>query len=293
MIIPSLFPLDMNTYNNDDPSSSNIRPTTEFLHLDSSSEATDNKPDRKTNTKHGSVSFSEDNTMQIAKDFPIKSIYNMNNVLIQDFDTKNSEFQNMPIKRNKFHDLIFQSDSNDPIRIRLKSIFNQAYPKEYQSCFIPFEQEKREDIIHDLAMNLSDSFPEITVPYINNFPKSLLDVDTQNQIHQKKQPFRKMLVVKESSRPPSEGVTNLISKNLLNNKPIKPRQNFTEEQRSILNSYLQAHSNNPYAGSKDVARLVEITGLQPRQIRTYFTNKRMRDAKCMNLVTAKRCRSLT
>ncbi|OHT11191.1 hypothetical protein TRFO_01118 [Tritrichomonas foetus] len=78
----------------------------------------------------------------------------------------------------------------------------------------------------------------------------------------------------------------------MKNKSTKQRQNFTEKQRTILNRYLQTHSNNPYAGSNEVSKLAELTGLQPRQIRTYFTNKRMRDAKCMNLATVKRSRGI-
>lgn len=56
----------------------------------------------------------------------------------------------------------------------------------------------------------------------------------------------------------------------------KPRTNFTEQQKSILNSYLQAHRNCPYANNCDVEKLSRETGLTAKQIRTYFTNQRMR-----------------
>ena len=66
------------------------------------------------------------------------------------------------------------------------------------------------------------------------------------------------------------------------------RQNFTDQQRKVLNSYLQNHSSNPYAPSVDIDHLAEKTGLSAKQVRTYFTNKRMRDAKMLNLVTSRR-----
>ena len=56
----------------------------------------------------------------------------------------------------------------------------------------------------------------------------------------------------------------------------KARTNFTEQQRSVLNSFLQV---NPYASSLDIEKLCELTGLSTRQIRTYFTNRRMRHSK--------------
>ena len=56
----------------------------------------------------------------------------------------------------------------------------------------------------------------------------------------------------------------------------KARTNFTERQRSVLNSYLDTH---PYASATDIENLRELTGLSARQIRTYFTNRRMRHSK--------------
>jgi hypothetical protein len=62
----------------------------------------------------------------------------------------------------------------------------------------------------------------------------------------------------------------------------KTRTNFTEQQRSILNGYLQVRQNNPYANASDISKLREVTGLTARQIRTYLTNRRMRYSKEMN-----------
>ncbi len=61
------------------------------------------------------------------------------------------------------------------------------------------------------------------------------------------------------------------------------RINFTERQRSILNGYLQTHQSNPYASSNEIDHLCDMTGLSPRQIRTYFTNRRMRNSKGLSL----------
>jgi hypothetical protein len=62
----------------------------------------------------------------------------------------------------------------------------------------------------------------------------------------------------------------------------KTRTNFTEQQRTILNGYLQVRQNNPYANASDISKLREVTGLTARQIRTYLTNRRMRYSKEIN-----------
>jgi hypothetical protein len=59
-------------------------------------------------------------------------------------------------------------------------------------------------------------------------------------------------------------------------KKRRGRVNFSEIQRSILNTYLQTHQNTPYPNTLEIAQLREVTGLSARQIRTYFTNRRMR-----------------
>jgi hypothetical protein len=62
----------------------------------------------------------------------------------------------------------------------------------------------------------------------------------------------------------------------------KTRTNFTEQQRNILNGYLQVRKNNPYANVSDIFKLREATGLTARQIRTYLTNRRVRCSKEIN-----------
>lgn len=292
MIIPSHTPSNMQIYSSDDQIIPyDIHPKMNFLNSNSSDKTTVHIFDTISNIKQSSISLIEQNKTSNNKIFPYTVQTECKNVLIEDFDFKNTENENIPIKRNKFHNLIFQKDSTEPIKIRTKPIMNKIYPNEFQPCFVTSENNQIQKITPDFPLNEINKLPKVATPNISLYSPSSIESDPQMSLRQKKQ-IQQIMMIKESFALPSDGINN---KNSLNKdfKPIKPRQNFTEEQRTILNSYLQAHSNNPYAGSKDVARLVEITGLQPRQIRTYFTNKRMRDAKCMNLVTAKRCRSIT
>lgn len=295
MIIPSHTPSNMRIYSNDDNAPScNMEPKTLFLNSDNSNEKAINIFNKNTGIKQSIIPLIRRDKEPNNENFSSTFQTDCKNVLIEDFDIKNTEIENNLIKRNKYHDLIFQRSSNKPIKIHMKTILNQIYPNEYQPCFITSDHNQVEIITPNISLNSIIKPPKVTTPNIKIYPQNIIDADSQILMQQKKQ-MQQILLVKENSAPTPELIININNKNTVNKdyKPIKPRQNFTEDQRSILNSYLQAHSNNPYAGSKDVARLVEITGLQPRQIRTYFTNKRMRDAKCMNLVTAKRCRSIT
>ena len=90
--------------------------------------------------------------------------------------------------------------------------------------------------------------------------------------------------------PSASSASDMLTESLKGypKKGLPKRQNFTDQQRKILNAYLQIHSHNPYACPTDIDHLKSKTGLSAKQIRTYFTNKRMRDPNLMNFSTTKK-----
>jgi hypothetical protein len=56
----------------------------------------------------------------------------------------------------------------------------------------------------------------------------------------------------------------------------KTRKNYTPKQANILTEWARANSDHPYPSTIVIERLAEETNLTSRQIRTFFTNFRMR-----------------
>lgn len=59
-------------------------------------------------------------------------------------------------------------------------------------------------------------------------------------------------------------------------KKTKSRQNFTPQQRALLERFFYEHIDHPYADGDDLVKLEKQTNLTRKQIRTYMTNARMR-----------------
>ena len=62
-----------------------------------------------------------------------------------------------------------------------------------------------------------------------------------------------------------------------NNDVGKNPKRFTYEQKAILMKWFEENKQNPYVGKISMIILVKTTGLKEKQIRTYFTNLRIRN----------------
>lgn len=56
----------------------------------------------------------------------------------------------------------------------------------------------------------------------------------------------------------------------------KGKRRFSPSQKNILNRWFNDHIEKPYADSKQLEKLSALTGLERKQILTYFVNKRVR-----------------
>ncbi|KAK8891626.1 hypothetical protein M9Y10_028844 [Tritrichomonas musculus] len=290
MIIPSFAPSSLPVSSNNNQSYSYaIQPKKFFLQSRSSDDTINSKSNSELLLNQNPIAFSTEKKTQECTYKRLLPQTDCNNVLITDYNFKNPVFKCDSIKRNKFHNYVFRDNPTEPIKVLMTKILEKVYPNEDQPCFIDADQEEKERQFFYSPIIPLNNYPEVLTPHLDQQNPNPIDDDIQKTINHKKQQFQQILIIQNNLKAPPAGTEQHTNKD---NKPIKPRQNFTEDQRNILNSYLKTHCNNPYADSNDIARLVELTRLQPRQIRTYFTNKRMRDAKCMNLATAKRCRSL-
>lgn len=209
------------------------------------------------------------------------------NFLIVDIVKPNSETPSITIKKNKYHDYIFSNNFDNCSKIQTIDFIQSENAKYDKSMYITVQQIPKSD-----HSQQSESAPVSSDPPIVIQPENLSTKNITEEVALPPTTFTSpvqslFLQVHQQLLKDQINTANSFKTTLLSSKP-KSRQNFTERQRTILNGYLQRHSANPYASSNDVDQLVKLTGLQPKQIRTYFTNKRMRDAKCMNLLTSRR-----
>ncbi|KAK8885941.1 hypothetical protein M9Y10_041400 [Tritrichomonas musculus] len=67
-----------------------------------------------------------------------------------------------------------------------------------------------------------------------------------------------------------------VQNEILQKKKCKPRQNFSPQQKMLLEKFIYDHIDHPYAENKDLIMLEKQTNLSRKQIRVYMTNARMR-----------------
>lgn len=210
------------------------------------------------------------------------------NFLIVAIVIPNSETPSITIKKNKYHDYIFSNNFDNCSKIQAIDFIQSENAKYDKSMYITVQQMPKSDQSQQSESTPISSDPPIVIQSVHPSSTNITKEEVALPPTAFTTPVQSLfLQVHQQLLKDQINTANPCNHIILSSKP-KSRQNFTERQRTILNGYLQRHSANPYASSNDVDQLVKLTGLQPKQIRTYFTNKRMRDAKCMNLLTSRR-----
>ncbi|OHT06276.1 hypothetical protein TRFO_25683 [Tritrichomonas foetus] len=239
--------------------------------------------------------------------------YQMNNSLVTNHDAIDCSFVNPGVHQTS-HTSAQQHQSDLPPKQKKKATKKtkkQVKPKSTQTTSSP---KKTSCHITSRKANQAPPSPEpprivqtlIRISLVPPQPKNPT-TDKEGESNENDKTGENKVVKetppeKSKMSPLAESLSEQLTKGLLNNLPKaisyylktqvlqvdreknqKKRQSFTGKQKAILDEYLRSHMNNPYASIRDIARLSELTGLEQKQVRTYFTNKRMRDSRFANI----------